>query len=101
MLGPYGRKVLAMSNLIASPAVRSEALRQERRSGLNRRRGGQDRRMVDTWQQVGRLGLELRTGADRRSGIDRRGGHRHRIANAMDFVTPWQIPEEQEPGAQD
>jgi hypothetical protein len=90
-----------MSDLMASPAVRSEALRQERRSDLDRRRGGQDRRTVDLWQQVGRLGLELRTGTDRRSGFDRRGGHRHRIAKAMDFVTPWQIPEEQDPGARE
>jgi len=87
-----------MSDLMASPAVRSEVPRQERRSGIDRR-SGQDRRTVNLWQDTGRLGLELRAGADRRSGADRRGGRRHRSPKAMDFVTPWQIPEEQVPEA--
>ena len=84
-----------MSNLMTSPAG-SVAGRQERRSGVERRSGG-DRRTVDPWQETGRLGLELRTGADRRSGADRRDGRRRRKPKAMDFVTPWQIPDDQIP----
>jgi hypothetical protein len=82
-----------MADLMLSPEVGSDGARPERRSGVDRR-SGEDRRTVNLWRETGRLGLELRTGADRRSGIDRRGDRRHRGPNAMDFVTPWQIPEE-------
>jgi hypothetical protein len=85
-----------MADVTLSLVVPSEAAAQERRPGVDRR-SGQDRRIVNLWRETGRLGLELRTGADRRSGADRRGDRRHRSRKAMEFVTPWQIPEEQVP----
>jgi hypothetical protein len=85
-----------MADVTMSLPVRLEAVPRERRSCAGRRTG-QDRRTVNLWRETGRFGLELRTGTDRRSGGDRRGDRRHRSPNAMDFVTPWQIPESWEP----
>jgi hypothetical protein len=81
-----------MADLTLSPEIGSEVGRPERRSGVDRR-SGPDRRTVNLWRETGRFGLELRTGADRRTRVERRGDRRHRGHDALDFVTPWQIPE--------